>query len=144
MQLFVNLFCRDIDRQLDFYRSLLGLAELAHSRSPIYRALGAEGFQFGFHAAPAYGLLALGDRVAPAGGLAPVSAYPTFMLADGAAVDQASTRVPTLGGRVIKGPFATYYGQWQAVLEDPEGQVFRVATAVLPDGVVAAQPPWAG
>jgi catechol 2,3-dioxygenase-like lactoylglutathione lyase family enzyme len=142
MQLFVNLFCRDIDRQIDFYRSLLGLGELEHSRSPIYRALGDAHFQFGFHAAPAYGLLGLGDRVPPGSILPPVSTYPTFMLADPAAVDEATRQVPALGGRVRKGPYPTYYGQWQAVLEDPEGQVFRLSTASLPVGVSPATPPW--
>jgi len=39
------------------------------------------------------------------------------------------------GGQVLKGPFATYYGQWQAVLADPENNVFRVASIGLPQGM---------
>jgi hypothetical protein len=27
---------------------------------------------------------------------------------------------------VIKGPYRTYYGAWQVVAEDPEGNVFRL------------------
>ena len=38
------------------------------------------------------------------------------------------------GGRVLKAPYATYYGQWQAVLCDPEGHVFRLSTLSLPGG----------
>lgn len=137
MKLFVNLFCRDIQAQLDFYQALLGLAEDTASRSPIYRAVENEHFQFGFHAPAAYGVLALADRVPPAGQAAPVTAYATFMLDGPAQVDAAAARAAQLGGTVLKGPYATYYAQWQAVLADPEGHVFRVSTLGLPVGVSA-------
>jgi len=138
MKLWFNLLCRDIERQFEFYRRLLDLPEAVASRSPIYRAIETRDFQFGFNATAAYGLLGIGDR-APAGGTgpAPVIAYATLMLPDPAAVDAACAAAPALGGRVVKGPFATYYGQWQAVLRDPEDNVFRVATASLPAGVSA-------
>ena len=77
MKLYHNLFCRDIEAQLRFYQGLLGLPEAVHSRSPIYRAVEAPGFQFGFHAAPAYSLLHLDNRV-PEGGLAPTTGYTTL------------------------------------------------------------------
>ncbi len=138
MKLFVNLFCRDIEAQLAFYSALLGLPEAVHSRSSIYRAIGSPGFQFGFHAPAADGLLDLDDR-APAPGAPPaVTAYATFMLDSPAEVDAAVQRVAGLGGRVLKAPYATYYREWQAVLADPEGHVFRLSTAGLPAGV---QPP---
>jgi predicted enzyme related to lactoylglutathione lyase len=52
-------------------------------------------------------------------------------------VDEAVEAVRAQGGQVLKGPFATYYSQWQAVLADPEDNVFRIAAASLPDGVTA-------
>lgn len=136
MKLWFHLLCRDIEAQCGFYGALLALPEAVASRSPIYRALEAPGFQFGFNAAPAYALLALEDRRPQAGaGAPPVVAYPTLMLDTPHAVDAAARRATALGGRLRKGPYATYYGQWQAVLEDPEGNVFRVACIGLPDGV---------
>lgn len=137
MKLFVNLFCQDIEAQRAFYSTLLDLPEAVHSRSPIYRAIEAPGFQFGFHAPAAYGLLGLANR-APAPGAPPtVTAYATFMLGTPAEVDAAAQRVPGLGGRVLKPPYPTYYREWQAVLADPEGHVFRLSTAGLPAGVQA-------
>lgn len=137
MKMFVNLFCTDIQAQLGFYQAVLGLAEEEHSRSPIYRALGNGHFQFGFHAPAARGVLELGDR-APASGMpAPVTAYATFMLDNPGAVDAAARCTAQLGGRIIKGPYPTYYAQWQAVLSDPEGHVFRVSSTQLPAGVTA-------
>ena len=141
MKLFVNLFCRNIEAQLAFYQDLLGLPEAKHSRSPIYRAIETEHFQFGFHAPPAYGLLSLGDRTPEPKRTAPVTGYATFMLATPQAVDTAAHRVTALGGRVIKPPYASYYHQWQAVLADPEDHVFRISTDSLPAGAMAAARP---
>lgn len=141
MKLFVNLFCRDIEAQLAFYQALLGLPESEHSRSPIYRAIETGHFQFGFHAPPAYGLLALGDRAPAPQGTPPVTAYATFMLATPQDVDAAARQVSSLGGRVVKAPYATYYHQWQAVLADPEDHIFRVSTDSLPEGARAAPQP---
>ena len=63
------------------------------------------------------------------------------MLDSPAAVDDAAAFAALHGGRVVKPPYATYYGQWQTVLTDPEGHVFRASCAGLPEGVVAAPPP---
>lgn len=136
MKLFVNLFCRDIAAQLAFYGQLLDMPEATHSRSPIYRAIETPGFQFGFHARAAYGLLGLDERQPAEFAGAPVTAYATFMLATPAAVDEAAGRVGALGGRVIRPPYPTYYREWQAVLADPEDHVFRVSCAALPPGAV--------
>lgn len=134
MKLWFNLLCRDIDSQLHFYKTLLGLPEALASRSPIYRALETADFQFGFNAQPAYALLNLADRM-PADGVAvPVVAYATLMLERPAAVSEAAARVAAGGGTLVKAPYATYYGQWQAVLADPEGNVFRLSAQGLPAG----------
>jgi catechol 2,3-dioxygenase-like lactoylglutathione lyase family enzyme len=142
MRLVVNLFCRDVDAQFTFYRGVLALPEIEASRSPIFRALGDGTAELGLNAQAAYTLLGLADRAAGTDAAPPVTAYPTFQLDTPAAVDEAFARARDLGARVRREPFATYYGQWQAVLEDPEGNVFRLAATTLPDGVAAARPPW--
>ena len=138
MKLWFNLMCTDIEAQFAFYRDVLALPEAMASRSPIYRALETDDFQFGFNdAAAAFGLLGLDGRQPPAAAARATTAYATLMLDDPAAVDAAVARARGRGARLIKGPFATYYGQWQAVLADPEDNVFRLACIGLPAGVTA-------
>lgn len=140
MKLWFNLFCRDIEAQLQFYQALLHLPEAAGTRSPIYRAVETEHFQLGFNAHGAYALLGLADRERSAGSADPVTGYATFMLASPDAVTAASAVAVQLGGHMVKPPYATYYGQWQAVLADPEDHVFRLSAFGLPDGTVARAP----
>ena len=137
MKLYFNLFCRNLDAQFTFYETLLGLPEATKSRSPIYRCIQTDNFEFGFHAAPAYGLLGMADRTPAPGHTSPVTGYATFMLASCAEVDALCTQATALGGRIVKGPYPTYYGQWQAVLADPENNLFRLSFQGLPEGVLA-------
>ncbi len=136
-----NFLCRDIDRQFAFYQALLGWDDDSTARSPIFRALLGGGVQLGFNAEVAYALLGLADRM-PTRDPAPVTAYPTFELASPAHVDTAAARASALGGRIVKVPFATYYGQWQVVLADPESNVLRLAAGTLPAGIAAAPKPF--
>jgi catechol 2,3-dioxygenase-like lactoylglutathione lyase family enzyme len=142
MRLVVNFLCRDIERQLAFYMGVLGLPEIVASRSPLFRALGNESVELGLNGPEAAGLLGLGGRTATPGCVAPITTYPTFMVDTPAQVDDACARAAALGGHIVKGPYPTYYGHWQAVLEDPEGIVFRMGAAALPAGVEAAAAPW--
>lgn len=121
----VNLFCRDPEALMRFYRDLLGLPERVEARSPIYRALRLGEAELGFNATDAYALLNLADRE-PAAVERGVRAYATFAVAEESAVDALAARVPDLGGRVVKAPCRTYYGAWQSVLADPEDNVFRL------------------
>jgi predicted enzyme related to lactoylglutathione lyase len=127
ISLTVNLFCRDHQRCFGFYQALLGGREVEAQRSPIFRALDFDSFQLGFHADDAVALLEAGPWRAHAGADQEVAAhYPNFNLARAADVDAVAARVAGLGGRVVKGPYRTYYQAWQAVLADPEGHFFRV------------------
>jgi len=137
MKLLFNIFCRDMQAQLAFYQALLDLPESVHSRSPIFRAVESEHFQLGFHARQAYGLLGLREREPVDAGPRAVTGYPTFMLDGVDDIDRLAAKARALGGEVIQGPYPTYYGQWQAVLSDPEGHVIRIAAAGLPAGVKA-------
>lgn len=139
MKLWFNLFCQDIEAQQQFYQALLQLPEAVGTRSPIYRAVETESFQLGFNARAAYALLGLGDRTPPDGQQSAVTGYATFMLDSADAVTAASRRAAALGGRIVKAPYATYYGQWQAVLADPEDNVFRLSAIGLPATGAATQ-----
>jgi predicted enzyme related to lactoylglutathione lyase len=137
MKLYVNLFCNNIHDQLAFYLALLSMPEAVSHRSPIYRCIQATTFEFGFHATPAYALLGVADRAPAPLQTSPVTAYATFMLGSCAEVDTLSRQAETLGGRIIKAPYPTYYGQWQTVLADPENNIFRLSFQGLPEGVTA-------
>ena len=119
----INLFCRDPVALMGFYRDLLGLPERNEARSPIYRALRLGDAKLGFNRTDAYALLGLSDRMPTDTG---IRAYATFAIAEEGEVNALAARVPLLGGRVIKGPYRTYYNAWQVVAEDPEGNVFRL------------------
>lgn len=119
----VNLFCEDPERLMGFYAALLGLAEHEAARSPIYRALRLGEAELGFNRREAYALLGLAGRERAG---AAVTAYATFVLDAEPEVEACAGRVVELGGRIIQGPYRTYYGAWQVVAEDPEGHVFRL------------------
>ena len=135
MKLWFHLLCRDIEAQCGFYGALLALPEAVASRSPIYRALEAPGFQFGFNAAPPMPLLALEDRRPQASaGAPPVVAYPTLML---------TPRTRSMPRRSAQRRWADACARALSHLlramaggtGRPEGNVFRVACIGLPDGV---------
>ena len=122
---YVNILSDDIERQAAFYSELLGFPELVGHRSPIYRCLDGNGVEMGFNAPKAYELLGIVDR-RPAQRPAPVTSFFTIEVEAEALVDHAAARAGARGGRVLKQPYVTYYNGWQCVLEDPEGNVFRV------------------
>jgi predicted enzyme related to lactoylglutathione lyase len=119
----VNLFCADPVALMEFYRAILGLPENEAARSPIYRALRLGEAELGFNKTDAYALLDLADRVPGDNG---IRAYATFVFSRSDEIEIAAARIGEFGGRVIKGPYRTYYGAWQIVAEDPEGNVFRL------------------
>ena len=134
---YVNLFAQDIEALSGFYIALFGFREMIGHRSPIYRCLDAGGIELGFNAHKAYELLQLSHRM-PGQTPGPVSAYFTFEAASTAAVDQLAARAVELGGAVVKVPYTTYYNAHQAVLTDPENNVFRVNHRMGPRAAVEA------
>lgn len=122
---YANIFARDIDALSQFYSKLLGFPLIPEHASPIYRCLNAgAGFEFGFNADQAYDLLGLGDR-RPVN-VGSVSVYFTFEVASASSVDGIAEQAIALGGRIVKAPYDTYYNARQTVLEDPEGNIFRI------------------
>ncbi|MDH7798761.1 MULTISPECIES: VOC family protein [unclassified Beijerinckia] len=136
---YVNILAREPDRLAAFYTSLFGFPEIEAHRSPIYRCLDAHGIELGFNAPQAYELLGIADRQddGQAEVRAPVRAYFTIEVSEAAMVDATAARVVGAGGLVVKAPYDTYYNARQAVLEDPEGNIFRVNCRVGP------RTPWA-
>jgi predicted enzyme related to lactoylglutathione lyase len=139
---YINLFAQDIEKLSAFYAKLFGFPELVGHRSPIYRCLDAGAVELGFNADKAYDLLGLGDRRPD--DRPPIRVYFTIELPSREAVDAAVQQAERGGGRLVKGPYTSYYNAWQAVLEDPEGNIFRVNHRMGPrtPPEQLAQKPW--
>lgn len=140
---YVNILAGDIAALSHFYAQLLGFNEIETHRSPIYRCLDAGGMELGFNAAQAYDLLQIADRRPQ--GRGGVQVYLTFEVESPEQVEHLAAACAKQGGRIVKPPYDTYYNARQAVLEDPEGNVFRLNCRKgprLPADQVA-DPPWA-
>ncbi|WP_454740107.1 VOC family protein [Cupriavidus necator] len=130
-----NLLCRDVDKQFNFYQAILGWDEVEEASSPIYRVLTGSGIQLAFNGWKAYDLLSLADRKQSDAKDFPISMMFTSVVHRPEFVNDVFRQVPELGGRIVKGPFATYYGHWQLVFCDPENNVARVTSMMLPEGI---------
>jgi predicted enzyme related to lactoylglutathione lyase len=119
---YVNIFAKDIVALSRFYMDVFGFAEIEKIRSPIFRGLDTGRSSLGFNAQDAYGLLKL-DEFSNVSGI-------KFLLnidvASAAEVDELTPRAVSLGAKLVKPPYKTYYNWYQAVLLDPEGNVFRI------------------
>lgn len=118
----VNIFARDLDGLATFYSALFGLAEKTELRSPIYRALDAGPVMIAFNGFEAYALLKLEDHAETKG----VKSLLTFEVASADDVARVAEAAVARGARLVKGPYDTAYGSRQAVLFDPEDNVFRI------------------
>ncbi|MDB5807818.1 MAG: Glyoxalase/bleomycin resistance protein/dioxygenase [Betaproteobacteria bacterium] len=119
---YVNVFARDVVALSGFYMKVFGFKEIEEIRSPIFRGLDTGKSSLGFNALDAYDLLKL-------------SAYSDtrgvkFLLnIDVDSKEEVDSMVPVAvaaGATLIKAPYETYYHWYQAVLLDPEGNVFRI------------------
>lgn len=119
---YVNIFARDIVALSQFYMDVFGFTEIEKIRSPIFRGLDTGRSSLGFNALDAYGLLKL-DAFSEVSGI-------KFLLnIDVASMDEVDRMTPkavSLGAQLVKPPYKTYYNWYQAVLLDPEQNVFRI------------------
>ncbi len=119
---YVNVFAENIEALSGFYRDLFGFREIPEIRSPIFRGLDTGRSCIGFNALDAYELLKLEDHAATKGC--------KFLLnIDVDSKDEVDRFVPdavAAGATLVKDPYTTYYNWYQAVLLDPEGNVFRI------------------
>lgn len=119
----VSYFVDDLDTVFAFYHNLLGWSEMEH-RTDAFRGLADEhGVQLGFHGVKAYSLL---DVKRP--NCLPHAAPSVLTLEVGEEADVVSSadRANELGGYIVKAPYRTFYGVWQVVLGDPEGNLLRI------------------
>jgi predicted enzyme related to lactoylglutathione lyase len=119
---YTNIFARDIEALSGFYRTVFGFQEIPAIRSPIFVGLDAGGTCIGFNAQDAYGLLNLGDQANPTG----VKFLLNIDVDSVADVDRMVPVAVSAGAVLIKPPYKTYYNWYQAVLFDPEQNVFRI------------------
>ena len=111
---FVELF--------EFYASTFDLLEVESLRSDIFRGADASGVTIGFSAPVVYEML----NIQPWADAKGTTQYLTFECASDDAVIATTARAVANGGRVLHDPYETYYGAYQAVLADPDGNVFRI------------------
>jgi predicted enzyme related to lactoylglutathione lyase len=119
---YVNVFAQDIEALSGFYRDLFGFTEIAAIRSPIFVGLDTGKSCLGFNAQDAYGLLNLADQANPTG----VKFLLNIDVDSVAEVDRLVPVAAARGAVVVKPPYRTYYDWYQAVLLDPEKNVFRI------------------
>jgi len=91
-------------------------------RSPIFRGLDTGKSSLGFNALDAYELLHLSDYADTHG----VKFLLNIDVDSQADVERLVPHAVEAGATLIKAPYLTYYNWYQAVLLDPEGNVFRI------------------
>lgn len=119
---YVNIFARDIEALSRFYIDLFGFEEIPAIRSPIFRGVATGKSCLGFNALDAYGLLKLDDYAETKG----VKFLLNIDVDTAEEVDRLVPIAVAKGATLIKEPYKTYYDWYQAVLLDPEGNVFRI------------------
>ncbi|PZP22712.1 VOC family protein [Pseudomonas kuykendallii] len=119
---YVNVFARDVVALSGFYQKVFGFAEIEAIRSPIFRGLDTGKSCIGFNAPDAYELLGLADQAETRG----IKFLLNIDVDSQADVDLRVPLALEAGATLIKAPYTTYYNWYQAVLLDPEGNVFRI------------------
>jgi hypothetical protein len=118
----VSIICEDHVALADFYAKACGYTEIEAVHSPIFTALQTPGVAIGFHAREALGLLEIDDAAG--------SGHVHLNLDVGGRDEVVATgeAFVGLGATLLKSPFETYYGAFQTVVADPEGNVIRITT----------------
>ena len=132
-----NFFCENVTKQKNFYEEILGWEEIKEASTSIYAVLTQNGVQIAFNGTAAYPLLNLGKRQLQNRNNFAIGTMLTFVVDDPATVNNVARQVIQLGGEIVKEPFPTYYGHWQVVFQDPEGNIARITATSLPEGETA-------
>lgn len=119
---YVNVFARDIEALSGFYRDLFGFREIPEIHSPIFRGLDTGRSCIGFNALDAYELLKLEEHADTRG----CKFLLNIDVDSKEEVDRFVPEAVAAGATLVKDPYTTYYNWYQAVLLDPEGNVFRI------------------
>ncbi|MHB1710273.1 MAG: VOC family protein [Acidimicrobiales bacterium] len=119
---FTSLLAADIIELSDFYHRCFGWPEVMSLRSDIFRGLDGGNVIIGFSDLSAAEVLGIDDLVVPEG----VRGFLTVEVDSDPEVEERTAVAERAGATVRKSPYRTYYGAFQAVLADPEGNVFRI------------------
>jgi predicted lactoylglutathione lyase len=119
---YVNVFAQDIEALSGFYAQLFGFEEIQAIRSPIFRGLDTGKSCIGFNAPQAYELLGLEQFAGSTGAKFLLNIDVTSQ----AEVDRLVPLAVASGATLVKAPYQTYYNWYQAVLLDPEQNIFRI------------------
>lgn len=119
---YVNLFAKDVVALSGFYQRVFGFAEIEAIRSPIFRGLDTGKSSLGFNAPEAYELLHLSEFAETRG----IKFLLNIEVDSKDEVDRSVPIAVDAGAALIKSPYTTYYNWYQAVLLDPEQNVFRI------------------
>jgi catechol 2,3-dioxygenase-like lactoylglutathione lyase family enzyme len=120
----ISIICDDHLALSAFYSEVCGYPEIEAVKSPIFTALRTPTIAIGFHARAAFELLEIDDTSVPSGQM-----HVNFDVGDPDEVSATGERFLAAGATLIKAPFQTYYGAFQTVLADPEGNVVRITTS---------------
>lgn len=118
----VSIVSDDIAALSDFYAKVFDLPELVEFRSDVFRGLDLDGVTLGFSTPVVYELL----KIEPWRDAKGAKQYLTFEAESDAEVERLVAKALERGAQLLHEPYATYYGAWQAVLADPDGNVFRI------------------
>ena len=119
---YLNIIADDPAKLSTFYADVFGFEEIVASRTPIFRGLKTDKANIGFNAHAAYELLNL-QRPSDGTG---TRSFVTFDVDSVEEVDRLTPIAVEQGATLLKAPFTTYYGWYQSVLLDPEGNAFRI------------------
>ncbi|MGW0038485.1 VOC family protein [Gordonia sp. NPDC003376] len=119
---FASVIADDIVALSSFYAEVFGLDEVTELRSEHFRGLRLGDTILGFSTPHAYELLNLTAPENKSG----TTSFITLEVDDESFVDDLTTSAVAGGARCVAGPARTYYGAWQSVLLDPEGNAFRI------------------
>ena len=119
---FVSVICRDVPALAGFYRDVFELEQIDYLTTEHFRGIRIGETVLGFGAATTFAMLNLPTTPIPNSG----SAFWTFEVDTEDNVDQLTRRAVEAGATCLKEPARTYYGSWQSVLHDPEGNAFRI------------------
>jgi uncharacterized glyoxalase superfamily protein PhnB len=106
----------------EFYSTTFDLPEVVQLRSEIFRGADASGVTIGFSAPVVYEMLNIQEWADPKG----TAQYLTFECESDVHVTAATENAVANGARLLHDPYETYYGAYQSVLADPDGNVFRI------------------
>lgn len=112
----------DFVQLFEFYSATFDLPEVEELHSDIFRGADVSGTIIGFSDPVVYEMLNIQEWAEPKG----TTQYLTFECDSDEAVIATTDRAVAGGARLLHEPYETYYGAFQSVLADPDGNVFRI------------------